>query len=379
MKKTIPTVIMISLVSIGIFWLPFLLKLGLFWGIDFSNQGLNVIVQNFDGLNFLVVAKSLYNPSIIEEINRSFMTGNTPIYFSAHFPLMAIIIRLFSMVVSMPNALLLTIILSNILLAYGVYVFFSTYVKNKSYSWILTIISLFFPARILSVRAVGSNEPLFIFLILMSIVAAYHKRDWRASLYGSLAVLTRSPGILLFGAYVLVALLEKNSWVEKTKRIIPYLLMPTTLLGLFVYYGYSYGDLFAYFHSGDNLHLFFPPFSIFSNVQSWISDMWREDLVYLYLFYGAGILLVDPKYRIIKMLSWIYGVTLLLVAHRDLARYSLPLAPIAILGYERIITQVPERYLRLSLALLIPIYLLGWQFVLKNIQPINDWSIFVSH
>ena len=155
--------------------------------------------------------------------------------------------------------------------------------------------------------------------------------------------------------------------------------MPTTLLGLFVYYGLSYGDLFAYFNSGDNLHLFFPPFSIFSNVQSWISDMWREDLVYLYLFYAAGILLVDSKYSVIKMFSWIYGATLLMVAHRDLARYSLPLAPIVILGYERIITQIPGRYLKLSLILLIPIYLLGWQFVLKNIQPINDWSIFIAH
>ena len=379
MKKTIPSVILISIASLAIFWLPFLLKLGLFWGIDFGRQGLNVIVQNFDGLNFLVVAKSLYNPAIIEEINRSFMTGNTPIYFSAHFPLMAIMIRLFSMVMSMPNALLVTIILSNVLLAYGLYVFFNTFVQKKNYVWILTIIALFFPARILSVRAVGSNEPLFIFLVLMSIVAAYQKRDWRAGLYGALAVLTRSPGILLFGAYGLAILLEKNSWMEKFKRIAPYLLMPTTLLGLFVYYGLSYGDLFAYFNSGDNLHLFFPPFSIFSNVQSWISDMWREDLVYLYLFYAAGILLVDSKYSVIKMFSWIYGATLLMVAHRDLARYSLPLAPIVILGYERIITQIPGRYLKLSLILLIPIYLLGWQFVLKNIQPINDWSIFIAH
>lgn len=378
MKKTIPLLVCISLLSLVTFWLPFLLKLGVFWGIDFGQQGMNVVVQNFDGLNFLVVAKSIYQPAVIESINQSFLTGNTPLYFSAHFPLFALLVKLFGTIMSLPNALLVTIIFSNILLVYGLYRFFETFVQKKNIVWILTLIALFFPARMLSVRAVGSNEPIFIFFIMMSIVSAHQKKDWPAGIYGALAVLTRSPGILLFGAYGLVILFEKNGWADKFKRLLPYLLLPIALLSLFGYYGISYGDFFAYFNSGDNLHLFFPPFSIFSNTQNWINDMWREDLVYLYLFYTTGVLLVDSKYSLIKIFSWVYGSTLLLVAHRDLARYSLPLAPIVILGYERVIVQVPTKYLKLAFLLLIPIYLLGWQFVLKNVQPINDWSVFTN-
>lgn len=377
MKKTIPQVIGITVLSLFLFWLPLMLKTGTFWGIEFGRQGMEVVVQNFDGLNFLVVAKSLYSPQIIEEINAQFLTGNEPIYFSAHYPLMAIIIRIFSTFLSLPNALLATIVISNILLGYGLLRFFTSFGLNQKLTVLLTTMALFFPARMLSVRGVGSNEPLFIFFILMSLVANKQKRDYQSALWGTLAVLTRSPGILLFGGYAISILLNKSDWPTKIMQALPYLLMPLTLLSLFAYYGYIYGDFWAYFNSGDNLHLFFPPFAIFSNMQSWISDMWREDIIYLYLFYGGGLLLLPKKYTALRMFTYVYGTTLLLVAHRDLARYALPIAPMVWLGYERVVAQIPTQYRRYLWLALIPIYLLGWQFVLKNIQPIGDWSVFL--
>lgn len=382
MGRVVYDVFMLLSIGIGLgtlllFWLPFWLKLETFWGIEFGRKGMEVIVQNFDGLNFLVVAKSLYQPEVITQINNAFLTGNSPLYFSAHFPLFAVLIRVISEVTSLPNALLLVVLGSNVLLAYALWKFFQVFVSNKKMGVFLTTVAMFFPARMLSVRGVGSNEPLFIALVLLSLVMAYRKADKSAAILGSLAVLTRSPGILLFGAYGLSILFSQGSWQDKFKRILPYCLMPITLLGLFAYYGYAYGDYLAYFHSGDNLHLFFPPFSIFSNMQSWISDMWREDIVYLYLFYGLGTALVSAKYQTLRMFGWVYGATLLLVAHRDLARYALPLAPLAILGYERLLARVEDKYKYVALILIVPIYLFGWQFVLQNIQPINDWSVFI--
>lgn len=377
-KKTIPIIIFAALVSIFIFWTPFLLRLESFWGINFGGSGMNVIVQNFDGLNFLVVAKSLYNPVLIEEINAQFLTGNEPIYFSAHYPLMALIIRALSSVVSLPNALLITIVITNLLLAYALVHFFAYFVKNKKLVLILSLLALFFPARMLSVRAVGSNEPLFMAFVLLSLVAFSKKQNWQSALLGSLAVLTRSPGILLFGAYVISTwYMVHGTWLAKLRSLLPYLLMPTTLLGLFGYYGYTYGDYFAYFNSGDNLHLFFPPFTIFSNTATWISDMWREDIVYLYLFYIGGLLLLPRTASQLKAYALVYGSTLLFVSHRDLARYSLPLSPLVWLGYENLIARVPASYAKYLWIALIPIYLFGWQFVLSNIQPINDWSVFL--
>ena len=370
MKRNLVVAIAVALVSLLLFWGPFLFKIKHFWGIAFNNNDMSTVVQNFDGLNFLVVAKSLYNPQVIDEINAHFLTGNEPIYFAAHYPLYPILIRIFSAAAPLPTALLLSIVFSNVLLAGGLYCFFAMMLKSPKLAVILSVISLFLPARMLSVRVVGSSEPLFIFFVLTSLVASLKHKDWLSGVLGALAVLTRSPGILLFGAYAL-------AYFRTPSRLLPYLLMPAALLGLFGFYGYRYGSPLAYFQSGDNLHLFFQPFQIFSNTQSWITDIWREDIIYLYLFYGIGVSLIARKFGVIKLFGYTYGAVLLFVAHRDLARYALPLAPVALLGYGPLIAKIPSKFYYLFLIVLLPIFLLGWQFVLGNVQPINDWGIFL--
>lgn len=374
MSKNLLRITSISLISLILFWSPFIFKLKQLWGIEFGRQGMNVVVQNFDGLNFLVIAKSWYSPEIIEQINAQFLTGNTPIYFAAHFPLFPALIGIFNTVLSTPNALLAVIVLSNILLALGMYYLFEGVTRNPRLAALLATIGLFFPARILAVRAVGSNEPIFIFFVLISLFFAIKERYWVSALAGSLAVLTRSPGILLFAGYGLTWLLSDEKLIVKSKKFAPYLIMPISLFGLFIFYGFRYQDPLAYFHSGDNLHLFFPPFHIFSNMATWINDMWREDIIYLYLFYASGIYMIDKKWKVIRNFGLIYGFILLFVAHRDLSRYALPIAPLALLGYAPIIDKIPKKTLWIIAIILIPIYLLSWQFVLKNIQPISDWK-----
>jgi len=363
-------IVTLCLVSLGLFWLPFFFKIENFLGINFDQQNMETIVANFDGLNFLVIAKSWYDPNIIEQINAQFLTGNDPIYFSAHFPFFPGLIRFFDLFLTLPHSLLAAIVLVNIVFGMGLYWFFETVNKDRKLAILLTSICLFFPARMLSVRGVGSNEPLFIFFVVTSLTWMIKGKYWASALMGALAVLTRSPGILLFFVYFI-------AFTKKLKLFYPFLLMPLAIIGLFAYYGWQYQDPLAYFHSGDNIHLFFPPFQIFSNTASWISDMWREDIVYLYLFYGLGLLMVNSKWQLVKNWGLLYGATLLFVAHRDLARYALPIAPIALLGYAPLLKKIPQRVWYLLLILLIPIYLFSWQFVLKNIQPINDWRVFL--
>jgi hypothetical protein len=189
-----------------------------------------------------------------------------------------------------------------------------------------------------------------------------------------LVVWTRSPGILLFAGYALTWLLQDEPWRVKTKKFAPYLIMPTALVALFIFYGWRFHDPLAYFHSGDNLHLFFPPFQIFSNTATWINDMWREDIIYLYLFYGVGLYMIDKKWMIIKNFGLLYGFVLLFVVHRDLARYALPIAPLALVGYAPVIEKIPKKTWWIMAILLVPIYLFGWQFVLSNVQPISNWG-----
>ncbi len=211
MLKNLLRVSLIGLVSLLLFWSPFMGRVQKLWGIDFERQGMNVVVQNFDGFNFLVIAKSWYSPKAIEQINSQFLTGNDPIYFSAHFPVFAGVIKMFNIILPLPQALLATIILSNVLLATGLYWFFTTVIKDQKLAMILTLIGLFFPARMLCVRGVGSNEPLFIFFILMSLTSAIKQKYWPSAVMGALAVLTRSPGILLFFVYFIQFTIYKKS------------------------------------------------------------------------------------------------------------------------------------------------------------------------
>lgn len=377
--KQLGVVVAISLLSLFLFWAPWLVRTQTFWGINFGGHGTETIVANFDGLNYLAVAKTMYDPTMLQKDFAGF--GNPPIYYAAHFPLYPLLIRGLDTFVSGPQALLGSTIISNMLLAVGLLVFFTTLIPDKKLATTLVIISLFFPARMMSVRGVGSSEPLFMFFVLTSLTMAYKGKHLYGAMLGSLAVLTRSPGIFLFAAYGLSAVASYTSdWRMILRKLFPYLLMPLTLTLLFVFYKMQYGNFWAYFNSSSELHpVFFPPFLIFSNMQKWISDMWREDVLYMYLLYGTGIALYLRKigtkcgFEVLSCAAYgvVYGLILLLISHRDIARYALPIAPIALLGFAKVIN---PKYLTWAWLLVIPIYLLGWQFVVANVQPVSDWT-----
>jgi Gpi18-like mannosyltransferase len=375
--------ILIALVSLLVFWLPFALKATTFWGIDFQGSSMQTIVTNFDGINFLVVAKSLYDPHVIEIDYASILSGRHNLYFSAHYPGFPLLVGAFDSFLSGPNALLAAIVLSNALLASALYLFFAYIAPQQKTALFLTTLALFLPARMLSVRGVGSNEPLFIFFILTSLLASIKGKPWLAGLLGSASVLTRSPGILLFAAYMLP--LIQDLWHKRRivwASYVPYFLIPAALLGLWFYYGVVFGDFFAYFKVGGNINLHFPPFLVFGSHFDWVSGMWLEDIIYTYLAYGIGLVLFwqnlvrsRPALKVVGYFGFIYLSMLAFVVHRDLARYALPLAPLALAGYA---PYLQHKYVRYGLiVLLVPIFLYAWNFVLHNTQPVMDWSAFL--
>ena len=375
--------ILASFFSLILFWSPFLLKTNNFWGINFAGRSMQTIVTNFDGINFLVVAKSLYSPKTIEINYASILSGRENLYFSAHYPGFPLLVRAFDTLLSGPNALLAAIVVSNILLSIALFLFFRLLISKNEVTTYLSMVALFIPARMLSMRGVGSNESLFIFFILTSLVASYKGKHWLAATLGSLSVLTRSPGILLFGAYMVSPLLElwskrKVDW----KLFLPYLLIPLSLVGLWLYYGLIFGDFLAYFKVGGNINLYFPPFMVFGSNFDWVSGMWLEDIIFTYLFYGFGIGLFfnnfvkkDNKLKIFGYFGAIYLTMILFIVHRDIARYALPIAPLAIAGYSPFLN---NKYVKYGLLiLLIPIFLYSWNFILNNVQPVMDWSAFL--
>lgn len=376
-------VVAFALVSLAVVWLPFVTKVNNFWGISFGKSGMQTIVQNFDGLNFLVVARSWYDPKIVKQNFSQLVAERGERYFAAHYPLLPAVISVFDLFTSGPNALLMAIVASNILLAIGLYIFFKEFAPGKNPIW-LSLISLYFPARMMAVRSIGSNEPLFIFFILCSLLAYHRGRNWWAAALGSLAVLTRSPGILLFAAYLTAILVSKDSWKSRLTKLIPYLLIPTTMIGLFVFEGVRLGDFWAYFKVGGNINLYFPPFMVFGSDFPWVSGHWLEDIVYTYAFYTAGIALYFDKVRHDQKrsaLGWfglIYLTTTFFIVHRDVARYSLPIIPLVYLGLADYLPSIKSKYAKVVIAILmVPVILYAWNFILGNVQPIADWTPFL--
>ncbi len=376
------TTSLIALVSVLVIWSSFSLGVNYFWGIDFSGKSMLTIAQNYDAMNFLVVARSWYDPTIIEQ-NYSALVGERGTrYFAAHYPLYALMIAFFDLFLSGPYAIYASILTSNILIAATLVYFFKKFVPNSNMVIPLVVLALFLPPRILPLRAIGSNEFLCLSFILISIVNYREKKHLVSATTGALAVLTRSPAILLFVAYI-VEIIWKNrgNLKESVKQAILYLLMPLSLLALWGYYGYVYGDVLAYFKVGGNLNLYVPPFMVFGSELPWISGFWREDIMYLYLFImmGVGLLWERTKkesgVRIIAIFASIYAISLFFVAHRDVSRYSILISPLLVLGYGPYI--VKAKYYWLLYGLLIPLALYSWNFILGNIQPIADWTPFL--
>lgn len=374
---------LLALGSLGLFWAPFALQLGTFWGIDFGHASMQTIVTNFDGINFLVVAKSLYDPHLIEVQYASILSGRENLYFSAHYPGFPLLIRAFDLFVSGPNALLLSIVASNVLLAGALYALFYLITKKAQGSLWLTTLALFFPARMLAMRGVGSNESLFMFFVLVSLMLSTHKKHWLSGLMGGLAVLTRSPGILLLFSYFFSSWTNMRQGLRSAwRQLIPYLIIPLTLLSLWTFYGIRFGDFLSYFKVGGNINLYFPPFLVFGSHFDWVSGMWLEDIIYTYLLYSAGVALfyhhwvrARTELRPIFYFAVIYLSTIFFVVHRDIARYALPIAPIALAGFA---PYLQHKYVKYGFSVLvIAIFLYSWNFILQNTQPVMDWAPFL--
>lgn len=371
----------VAISSLLLFWTPFWLNVNSIWQVNLPEPSLKSIVANYDGMNFLVVARSWYDPQIISSEYSQLVGERGERYFAAHYPVYALVIWFFDLFTTGDNAILLSIIFSNIVLSIALYYFFANFLSNQKLALLLSLLALFWPARMLSVRAVGSNEPIFIALILTSLIASSKKMHWKASLLGSLAVLTRSPGILLFIAYCLTIATGNIRQKDKIKTMIPYLLIPGSLLLLWGYFGITYGDPLAYFKVGGNINLSIPPFLVFGSNNDWVSGSWLEDIVFTYTYYLLSILLLwnklkeKPQLESIVNFGLVYMVSTWFIVHRDIARYSLPLVPIALLGIGQQISW-NKKWLIMAL-LLIPIYLAGWQFVASNMAPIADWTPFL--
>ncbi|MBI5123784.1 glycosyltransferase family 39 protein [Candidatus Roizmanbacteria bacterium] len=345
--------------------------------------GFLTIYKHYDGPLYVVVAKTFYNPVKIEQLKLA--TTLNPKYFAAHLPLYPALIRVVREIgVFRKLGYLKAMVGVNLLSTIGLVLFFYYLLKKFKLTknpLMLATVFLFLP-RFLIVRTVGAPESLFILLILLSLFffekdlpAGRQGKFWLAGLFGGLATMTKTPGILLFAGYGLV-FIER---LIKEKKIswhwLGIILIPLGLLGVFGLYGIQYKDFFAYFHSGDNIHLVFP-YSVFNFQKPWVGTAWLEEILFYYFIYGLAIInLKDNKYRSFFYFGLVFFTAALFVQHRDISRYSLPLWPLGLIAFEKFF--ISKRFLIVFLILLPAIYLYAWNFLGYNIMPIADWKPFL--
>lgn len=373
--KSLALILIISLIPTFLVWAPFLLRLSEFWNIPLPAQGMATIVANYDGPLYIVVAKTFYN---IEAIKTSYQFPLPAEYYAAHFPLFPALIKLASYVLGFPYAMLFVTVISSVLCMYYFYKLTNSY-------WMTFVFSIL-PARFLVVRSIGSPEPLFIAAITASVFYFSKKKYLLSGIAGAVAAATKSPGILLFIAYGLYLIVPKlkefatkkfSSVIKSIEwKAFPVLLIPLSLLAVFVAYKFTYNDFFAYFHSGDNIHLLLLPFQVFNYSAPWVGTFWLEEIIFVYLFGALGLIqLIKQKQNLI---AWVYGIffmSTIFVSHRDLLRYSLPILPFFYVAFSKYL-ETKEFKIVLTF-LLIPIYLFSLAFISQNVMPISDWRPFL--
>jgi len=377
-------IILLSLVPTFLIWLPFFLRLETFWTIPLPQNGMATIVANYDGPLYLVIAKTFYNKALITA-NYAF---SLPVeYYAAHLPLFPLLIAIFSSIFGYPYAMLGITLASSILALYFFQKLALQFVKKKEDALWLTFVFSILPARWLIVRSVGSAEPLFVAAIIASIYFFREKKYWYAGIWGAVAQLIKSPGILLFIAYAFAIIAphinklattgsEKWAKILNLKKVYPLALIPISLLGIFVYYQFAFGDFWAYFNSGDNIHLFFPPFQIFNYSAPWVGTFWLEEIIFVYLIGLMGLIkLFKQKTGALAWFAGIFFASILFVSHRDIIRYSLPIIPFLIIAFSK--TIVKKEFKIVMVVLAIPIYLFSLAYISQNVMQISDWAPFL--
>lgn len=388
MRKTISDISLIiaaTLLITFLVWLPHLLSLPNFWGLNFSN-GFNTIYRNFDGLEYVIIAKTFYYPNAIAALPQDLPAN----YFAAHFPGYSLAILLLAPFLGFLKSMLATSLIFTILSIIIFYQLIKEF-KLSSQPLFLSLLFLIIPSRWLIVHSVGSSEPMFIFLVLSTIyflmkyeISNKYYLLAASAISALLAQITRPPGALLLIAlflYIIFQFLKKSRETNFAKEFFNYLkysifiIAPLGLLGIFYWYGLSYNDFWAYFHSGDNIHLTFPPFQVFNKYQAWVGDIWLEDIVLTFTLVSLGGTTLLKK-RLYPMAFFVltYLIASIFVAHRDISRYILPVAPFILIAFEKILTSKEFKIILPLIAL--ATYLYTQNFIIENTAPIPNPFMF---
>ncbi|CAN5176087.1 hypothetical protein BH09PAT2_BH09PAT2_07390 [soil metagenome] len=369
--RSIFFIIAVVLVSTIIVYLPFLTHSLHLLGYNVEEKGMSYIYQNFDGVLYIVPAKTWYVPKAIANLRLELPLPQE--YYAAHLPVYPLFIALMAPITGYLQAMIGVNILFTMVAVVVLFLLLKQFKLTKN-PLILSVLFLFLP-RLLVLRTVGAPEMLFLAAILGSVYFFEKNQLLLASILGAIAAATKTPGVLLFVAYGMVFV--EQMIIKKTFswRWFSILLIPLGLLATFYFYQQQMGDFWAYFHTGGVVPMPYP-FSVFNSEARWVGTIWLEEIILYFFIYGFAVIsLKDTQHRSIFYFPLVFLIASAFVQHRDLSRYMVPLWPFALIAFER--TMTSKKFLIIALLLLPAIYLYAWNFLLSNTLPISDWSAFL--
>lgn len=371
-NKHIISILAISIVPVLLVWLPFVLKLSNLLFLPIQEPGMFNIIKNWDGPNYIVVAKTFYDQI---EIGKYFILNYDRLYYAAHLPLYPVFIFIFVPAFGWLYSGVVVNLLFGIALNFLFYYFARHYTKHAVW---LTFVFTVFPARFLILRSIIAPEMMLVFCMLLSFWFWKHKQILPTAIAAGLAFLIKIQALFLFPAFVGEIV---ETWWKKREFKAAYwwlLLVPLSVLGLCLFYYWRVGDFFAFLNAqkGNGLAMTIP-FAQFNFSSSWVSTGWVEDIV----FYILGMFLLVFSLRTSKERSWFYfalfySLFLLCIPQRDINRLAFPLIPLFLLHFERFFTS--ESFKWALICSLPAVYLYTINLILTNQAPVSDWTYFIA-
>jgi hypothetical protein len=316
---------------------------------------MGIVYRHFDGPYYMAVAKTFYGPADFRFLPEEL---SPPSYLATHLPLYPLFIRASTLVTlgRYPEAMLLATLLSAIAAAVLFLRLLEEWrlVRNPLLTAVLFSV---FPPRWLVYHAVGASEPLFLALVFAAFLAfGRGRRAWVVA-FVLLASLTRIVGLLLVPVFVLSFLAKGD---RRGAAMVP--LAGFGVLALFLFYGVRYGDCLAYvtWNQGHEHLLSAVPFWKFLG-NAGVGDFQRaEHGLWTYALYFLGVLLLWPR-RELFFYAFTFFTFTCFIAHLDVARYMIPIAPFAILvAWDPLLSRREARFWVPLVVVLDAIYVWGW-------------------
>lgn len=371
--KELLNITLLTFIPIFLVYLPFILKLDQFFFLKIQEPGFFNIIKNWDGVSYITVAKTFYN---LDAVKQYLLSGLDPLYYTAHFPLYPLFIKLVSPIFGwLYSGLVLNLLFGLVLNI----LFYSQARKITKHAMLLTLIFTILPPRFFVTRVIIAPETLIVLLMFSSLLLWEKKKYFSSNVTAALSVLTKIQGLFLFPAYFAASIEKKFKGKFTITRDLFYIwLIPLSFVALSFLYLYRVGDFFAFFHAeqGNELAVAFP-FAQFNFYNPWAKTAWLEDIVFYII---AMIVLVSSLYKGRKR-SWFYFALfytafLIFIPQRDITRFAMPLAPIFFLQFHTFFTS--KVFQRAFIFFLPALYFYVINFLLFNQAPVADWTPFLK-